>query len=130
MTRRRPDHTDEHSIPPEDTTYVFSRAEDRSLWWRLSVFLDKYKPLVWALVLIATAAGFGFKTPMQTFSGIHKRLEKLEARDSVAQLDQKRVERKLDALINLGCFELSEKHLLAQAQLAGLTCGPQPELRP
>lgn len=109
-----------------DETYVFSRAEDRSVLMRLSTQMDKYKPLMWGGGLLFLAFGFGFKTPQQTFGAIHQRLDTLEYHQKLIQaaiqLDKQSVEAKIDALIKIQCFDVVNKKLEREAQLAGLNC--------
>lgn len=115
---RREHHTDEH----EDSTYVYSRAEDRSFWMRSAAFLDKYRALFWLVGGIAVAAGFGFRTPQQAFSEIHAEIDSLKSRERVATQQRTTTDAKLDALIKLRCLEVTRTHLEWEARLAGLNC--------
>lgn len=111
-----------------DETYVFSRTSDRSVWMKLSYWRDKYWPLFWAAGLLALAFGFSFKTPGQIFGEIHARLDSLEQRQNVITRivadDKLHVEYKIDALIKIQCFDVVNKKLEREAQLAGLDCNP------
>lgn len=109
-----------------DETYVFSRTADRSVWARISYLHDKYRPLVWLAGILALAFGFSFKTPGQIFGEIHSRLDSLEKNQTVITnviaADKLSVEHKIDALIKIQCFDVVNKRLEREAQLAGLDC--------
>jgi len=115
--RREPHHPDE-----EDTTYVYSRAEDRSVWTRWSTTLEKYKPIVWLIGMFLIAAGFGFHTPKQAFDEIHQEIDTLKVHERVGAIERTTLDNKLDALIKLRCIEIFENHHEQQAVLAGLNC--------
>lgn len=108
-----------------DSTFVMMRAEDRSLLMRLSYYLDKYKPIVWALVIFAASAGYGFKTPAQANTELRVRIDSVAERqklvlDSLSKRVQ-RVERltvSVEALLRIRCVETNRRTL----QLAGIDC--------
>lgn len=106
----------------EDTTYVYTRAEDRSFWMRSAAWAEKYKILFWAGFLLVTAAGFGFKTPQQVFSEIHAEIDTLKIHEVVAAREREKLERKIDILLRLRCYEIQEKRMTTQALLVGLDC--------
>ena len=109
-------------VEGEDTTYVMSRSEDRSLFVKAAWWTEKYRIVIWPVVIFLLAAGFDFKTPKQIFHEIYGRLDSLEAKNREAITDRKGIEDKIDALIRLRCFELQGKNLESQALLAGLDC--------
>ncbi len=119
VTKRRGEHLPDGD---PDSTYVFSREEDRSKWARVSLTLDKYKPLVWLAGLLLVAAGFGFKTPSDTFGKIHGRLDTLEIKERKSEGNQFRIENKLDMLVKLRCMEMIESKRDRDMQLVGLDC--------
>lgn len=118
MTRIRKEHSGEH----EDTTYVYSRTEDRSFWARTSAFVEKYKVLFWAGFLLASAAGFGFRTPQQVFGEIHSQIDSLQVQVKQAKTERTTLENKIDALIKLECVRIQREHLETEADLAGIDC--------
>lgn len=99
-----------------DGTYVFMRAEDRSLLMRTSYLYDKYRPLIMLALALALAAGFGFKTPKQTFNDIRVGQDSLKTR--IFRLEQ--VALNLDALIRVKCVELADNP--QSLQIAGIDC--------
>lgn len=118
-TRVRKEH---HGPEDEDTTYVYSRAEDRSFWMRSAAWIEKYKLLFWLVGVTALAAGFGFRTPQQAFGEIHAEIDSLKAHERIAVAERNTTNEKLDALIKLRCLEVTRTHLEWEAQLAGLNC--------
>ena len=118
-TRVKKEH---HHSDEEDTTYVYSRAEDRSFWMRSAAFLDKYRALFWFVGGIAIAAGFGFRTPQQSFNEIHAEIDSLKTRERLSVAERTNINNKLDALIKLRCYEVTRTHLEWEARLAGLKC--------
>jgi hypothetical protein len=101
---------------------VYSRAEDRSFWTRTSATLEKYKLLMWVLFGIIASAGFGFRTPIQTFNQIHADIDTLQIRQRTASAERSALEAKLDALIRMECYRAARDKLEMDAVLAGLNC--------
>lgn len=106
----------------EDTTYVYSRIEDRSFWARTSAALEKYKLLAWIIVTIIVAAGYGFKTPGQTFDLIHSQIDTLQLHERAAVAERGALVNKIDALIRLECVRAAREHIEQDAILVGLDC--------
>lgn len=116
--KREPGDPDQEA----DTTYVYSRAEDRSFWAWTAALLEKYKLLFWLVGFLAIGAGFGFRTPQQAFSEIHAEIDSIKLHEKVAVTEREAVERKLDILLRLRCYEVIERKMTQQALLAGLDC--------
>lgn len=106
--------------PEPDTTYVFSRSEDRSVLAHIAYLKDKFF-IIWAPALaLIMAMGFGFKTPAQTTAILQAQIDsttrKMKELDSV----QHRMEQKIDMILKINCLavKIPQKDLI----LAGLDC--------
>lgn len=62
------------------------REEDHSVFARFALHRQKFGPLYTLGVAIVLAAGFGFKTPAQTFNAINEKIDTNRV-SSKAQLD-------------------------------------------
>lgn len=106
-----------------DTTYVYSRAEDRSFFAWTSALLEKYKLLLWAIGFLLLGAGFGFRTPQQVFSEINAEIDTLKLHEKHAEVERQALDDKIDVLLKLRCYEVILNKMEQQALLAGLNCG-------
>lgn len=116
-----------HREDGEDSTFVMTRAEDRSNWLRISYALDKYKILVWAAMAVLVALGFGFKTPKQAIGEVSTKL------DSATKVLNERMDRQqelllqtqegLNTLVRLRCLDITTSASRVLARAAGLQCG-------
>jgi hypothetical protein len=105
-----------------DTTYVYSRAEDRSFWAWTAALAEKYKVLIWMGGILLIGAGFGFRTPQQVFGEINAEIDTLKTHEKRAETERHKLENKIDILLKLRCYEVIERKLEQQALLVGLNC--------
>lgn len=106
----------------EDTTYVYTRAEDRSTWTHLSYLLDKYRLLVWLIWGVLIAFGFDFKTPAMASKETTAKLDSLRLRMDRQERYMESTQQGLNTLVRLRCLDVSvTSKTLVEA--AGLTCG-------
>lgn len=119
MPHRKVEPTEEGA----DTTYVYSRSEDRSFWAWTAAVLEKYKLLLWGIFFLVGAAGFGFRTPQQVFGEIHAEIDTLKMHERAAEVERRALDNKIDILLKLRCYELEQNKQEGQAMLAGLNCG-------
>lgn len=110
----------------EDPTYVYSRAEDRSRWMRVSYVLDKYKVLFYIGVAIAVSAGYGFKTPKTAMDEVRASISRLDTASN-RRIDStnarlaaiERLTVSVEAMVRIRCVESPPETL----RLAGIDCG-------
>jgi hypothetical protein len=121
MTKYRHEHHEENGRE-EDTTYVYSRAEDRSFWARTSATIDKYKLIWWAVGAFVVSAGFGFRTPVQALGEIHAEIDTLQSQQQVGKRERTLLEQKIDALLRLECVKARKENRLDEVVLAGINC--------
>jgi hypothetical protein len=119
MVRRKQDVDKarlDHDSPEDPDLYVPSRAEDRSFWWRMTYFAQKYL-IVWApLVWIVSAIGFGVITParkadelkFKTDSAMRVlkvRIDDLKVDQDALRVSHESIERDLKVLVRFGCID-------------------------
>lgn len=103
MQKRR-----EHDDHGEDQTYVFTRAEDRSNWIRLSYILDKYKPIVWLIMASLIAMGFGFKTPKQALGEVKDSVDSVKVRVTSLESMVRMQHQDIQNLLRLRCLDTNK----------------------
>jgi len=101
MQKRR-----EHDDTGENQTYVYTRAEDRSQWIRLSYILDKYKPIIWLLWAAAIAFGFGFKTPKQAIAEVKDSVDSVKVRTATLEMLVRSQHEDIQNLLRLRCLDV------------------------
>lgn len=106
-----------------DTTYVYTRAEDRSVWMKISCLIDKYKPLVWLIFALALALGFGFKTPAQRDEETKIKIDSLALRTTRLEQYMEATQRNLNTLVRLRCLDVQTEMSKAATRASGLNCG-------
>ena len=117
-----------------DTTYVWSRAEDRSPLLRISYLWDKYRIFIYAGVGYLLASGYQWKTPAQHNAEVKARVDTLHQMIQTDRVRATEVERKMDVLIRFRCLEISSDPKVAS--LIDLDCDaflrwrPQPPPEP
>ena len=82
-----------------------------TLYAAINEFLSRNKLLVWLIVAIAVAAGFGFRTPQARFA-------ELEARVAALETERGETARLVRSLARAKCLESTER----EWQLLDLPC--------
>lgn len=85
------------------------RAEDRSFWFRMAYFAEKYKILVWAVVLFLLAFGFDFKTPAQAMGVLQQQINVLRTDRDTLISRQNEIRRDLKDMKFLICLDHPEQ---------------------
>lgn len=90
MTRARKE-SDDQPLERGDGTYVHTRAEDRSIWFKLAYIKDKYSVLWIPGLAVIVALGFDFTTPATTTRRLQARIDTVqaevkEAKDQVTKM--------------------------------------------
>lgn len=123
--------TDEEPVQRGDDTYVYMRAEDRSIFMRLAYIQQKYSILWIPLLAILTVFGFDFKTPANAQKHLEDRVDS-NAKSVQVQIDairhstsysdsaRERTEHKLNVLLKLQC--INQNLTDRDRRLAGLDC--------
>lgn len=101
-----------------DTTYVMTRAEDRSFWIRAGAFYEKYKLIFILLAGALLALGFDFKTPKQFYADLESKVNEQARQMREAEIDRRELSRKLDVLITFRCLEQTVREMA----IAGVKC--------
>lgn len=96
------------------------RAEDTSLFGKMTYLRERYFYIWGPACAIIVAAGFGFKTPAQTAENLQKQITSIVTKDSILALDRNSLERKVDILLRINCITL--KIPAHDLQLLGLDC--------
>jgi hypothetical protein len=91
-----------------DTTYVFSRAEDRSPLMRASFLWEKYRLIIYGVLGYLLASGYEWRTPAQHNSIVRAQIDSLGKMIRVEQQRAAAYERKLDILIRFRCIEIAK----------------------
>ncbi len=81
------------------------RAEDKSVWFRISFALEKYKVLVYAVVAGLIALGFDFKTPAQASLELRAQIAELRVQVASLQADNLRQTASVSKLLRLYCLD-------------------------
>lgn len=103
-------------------TYVFSRAEDRSVWVHISYLMDKYKILLWAVGWFLLAAGFGFRTPAQDRADTKADMDSIKTRVGRQEKFLEATQRDLSTLVTLRCLDVRTEMSKAVLDASGLDC--------
>lgn len=121
LDRAREEH--DHNVNPDapqrdDDLVVYARREDRSFFWKMSWYLQKYL-ILWApLAWIATALGFGLVTPTkkadelkdqltQAAATLQRQIDSLRVAQRQISEKQEGNERALNVLVRKACIERS-----------------------
>lgn len=126
---RRPE--DEAPTERGDGTYVYMRAEDRSMFMKIAYWKDKYSIIWIPLVGLAVSLGYGFRTPVQVqhemrahvdSATLHLQTEIDEIRHAAIQSDsQWKIQSEgLAVILRLQCINPTIKE--RDQRLAGLDC--------
>lgn len=120
-----------------DERYVRSRVEDRSIFAKISYYMDVYKPILWALSLVLIAAGFGFSTPKEKFDELHNeikqnrdsvqtQIEVIKARQEASLNDRIDQRRMLEFAMRVQCssMSLNEKEKLGGVEVCDAVFNP------
>lgn len=115
--------------------YVHRRAEDRSFLVKTSYLIDKYKPIIWLLILLALAIGFDFKTPRTIMSEFQNQLNSLKVAQSQGNNERLEIKLMVRYLVAKECIiGLRDPEIQRSIQLAGINCSrvlnPDPEPTP
>lgn len=97
-----------------------NRAEDQDPWAKLALLRQRYWPVLWALVALALALGFDFKTPRMYYQEGADRDAATEARVTALEQSTRSTDTKIDVLLRFQCIDASVT--ARERQAAGLDC--------
>lgn len=93
-------------VVKENERYVMQRAEDRSFFAAFDYYTTRYKVIIWALVALALAMGFDYKTPKATFQELQGQItENKKQVDSVVLPKVSATQDQLSILLKLRCAD-------------------------
>lgn len=113
-----------------DSTYVYTRTEDRSIWFRLAYYQQKYSVLMLPLVffLVIGARQWVHDAMKDTTAQLQTQIDSAR-RDILRQASQRdSLNRKLDILLRVTC--VSSRASKSDLALAGLNCNDFSSIRP
>jgi len=99
-----------------DPTYVYMRAEDRSVWMKLAYLKDKYSIIWIPLFSFLVMLGFDFRTPAQAqretrahidsaTKALQVQIDAIKQQASLADSTRREYEGKIDILLRLRCID-------------------------
>lgn len=96
------------------------RQEDQDYWARVSLFMERYRILLYLFMLGILALGFDFKTPRQYYEEFNGKLSGFDARLEAVEENHVGLNDKIDVLLKFRCLdqEITER----ERNLAGLNC--------
>lgn len=81
------------------------RREDRSFWFWTSYLAEKYKLLIWLLMLTLLAIGFDFKTPAQAMKNLQVQIDTLKKYQDTLRVHDYETVKLLKDVKTLSCLD-------------------------